>query len=60
LDTTSVRTAGTGADDSTAVFAAAGADVVSVFRDGMLVGTADDRRAAGADLDRVVRSLWEG
>jgi formiminoglutamate deiminase len=59
LDTTSVRTAGTGADDSTAVFATAGADVVSVIRDGMLVATAGDRQAAGADLDRVVRSLWE-
>ncbi len=59
VDTTSPRTAGTGADDSTAVFAATGADVVSVVRDGILVATTEDRRSVGADLDRVVRSLWE-
>jgi formiminoglutamate deiminase len=59
LDTASVRTAGTGADECTAVFAASGPDVVSVIRDGAVVAGRDDRRAAGADLDRVVRSLWE-
>jgi cytosine/adenosine deaminase-related metal-dependent hydrolase len=59
LDTTSVRTAGTGADESTAVFAAAGADVVRVVRDGVVVAAEGDRRSAGADLDRVVRSIWE-
>ncbi len=59
LDTGSVRTAGTGADECTAVFAASGTDVVSVIRDGAVVAGRDDRRAAGADLDRVVRSLWE-
>jgi len=59
LDTSSVRTAGTGADEATAVFAASGADVVQVVRDGVVVSHQDDRRAAGADLDRVVRSLWE-
>ncbi|HYO39694.1 MAG TPA: formimidoylglutamate deiminase [Nocardioidaceae bacterium] len=60
LDTASVRTAGTGADEATAVFAASTADVVHVVRDGVVVATDDDRRAAGAELDRVVRSLWEG
>jgi formiminoglutamate deiminase len=60
LDTASVRTAGTGADDSTAVFAATAADVVSVVRDGVVVATPEDRRAAGHELDRVLRSLWEG
>jgi formiminoglutamate deiminase len=59
LDTTSVRTAGTGADAGTAVFAASGADVLGVIRDGVPVATADDRRAAGADLDRAIRGLWE-
>ena len=59
IDTASVRTAGTGADEGTVVFAAAGEDVVQVIRDGAMVATADDRRAAGAELDRVVRSLWE-
>ena len=57
LDTTSVRTAGTGADESTAVFAAGGADVVSVLRGG--VDVTQDRAEVGAELDRVVRRLWE-
>jgi formiminoglutamate deiminase len=60
LDTTSVRTAGTGADEATAVFAASGADVVQVLRDGVVVATAEDRPSIGADLDRVIRSMWEG
>jgi cytosine/adenosine deaminase-related metal-dependent hydrolase len=60
LDTASVRTAGTGADAGTAVFAASGADVVRVVRDGVPVATAEDRRAAGTELDRVIRALWEG
>ncbi len=59
LDTATVRTAGTGADTGTAVFAAAGADVVQVLRDGVVVATADTRREAGAELDTVIRSLWE-
>jgi formiminoglutamate deiminase len=59
LDTASVRTAGTGADEATAVFAASGADVVQVVRDGVVVATAEDRRRAGAELDRVVRRIWE-
>ena len=59
LDTASVRTAGTGADEGTAVFAASGADVVQVLREGVLVATAAERRQVGADLDRVVRQIWE-
>jgi formiminoglutamate deiminase len=59
LDTASVRTAGTGADEATAVFAASGADVVQVVRDGVVVSTRDDRRAVGTELDRVVRAIWE-
>jgi formiminoglutamate deiminase len=59
LDTSSVRTAGTGADAGTAVFAASGADVVRVIRDGVPVAAAEDRQAVGADLDRVIRALWE-
>ena len=55
----SVRTAGTGADEATAVFAASGADVVQVVRDGVVVSHRDDRRAVGAELDRVVRAIWE-
>ena len=52
LDTTSPRTAGTGADAGTAVFAATAADVVRVLRDGVDV-TADPREV-GAELDRVI------
>ena len=57
LDTASVRTAGTGADEGTAVFAASGADVVRVLRDGLDVTV--DPADAGAELDRVVRNLWQ-
>jgi len=59
LDTASVRTAGTGADETTAVFAATGADVVRVISDGRVVADADSARAAGAELDAVIRDLWE-
>jgi formiminoglutamate deiminase len=57
LDATSVRTAGTGTDEATAVFAASGSDVVRVLRDGVDVTV--DPGDAGAELDRVVRRLWE-
>ena len=57
LDTASIRTAGTGADECTAVFAASGADVVSVLRDG--VDVTRDRADVGAELDRVIRRVWE-
>ncbi len=57
LDTVGVRTAGTGADEGTAVFAASGADVVRVLRDGIDVTV--DRGDVGADLARVIGSLWE-
>jgi formiminoglutamate deiminase len=55
LDTAGVRTAGTGADECTAVFAASGADVVSVLRDG--VDVTQDRADVGAELDRVIRRI---
>jgi formiminoglutamate deiminase len=57
IDTASVRTAGTGADDNTAVFAASAADVVSVVSAGVPQDL--DRGKVGADLDRVIRRLWE-
>ena len=56
LDTASVRTAGTGADEATAVFAAAGADVLRVVRAG--VDVPPDPAAVGADQDRVLRRIW--
>jgi cytosine/adenosine deaminase-related metal-dependent hydrolase len=58
VDTTSVRTAGTGADAGTVVFAASGADVVRVLRDG--VDVTQDPADVGAELDRVVRAILEG
>ncbi|MGI8645464.1 MAG: formimidoylglutamate deiminase, partial [Nocardioides sp.] len=59
LDTGSPRTAGTGADDGTAVFAATSADVVHVVRDGRVVATAEDRRQIGEELDAAIRRVWE-
>jgi formiminoglutamate deiminase len=58
LDTASLRTAGTGADAETAVFAASAADVVQVVCAGKVVARAEDRREAGTELDRVVGRLW--
>jgi formiminoglutamate deiminase len=58
LDTASLRTAGTGADAETAVFAASAADVVQVVCAGKVVARAEDRREAGTDLGRVVGRLW--
>jgi len=60
LDTTSPRTAGTSADDSTAVFAATAADVVHVIRDGRVVATAEDRERIGEELDTAIRGVWGG
>jgi formiminoglutamate deiminase len=60
LDLASPRTAGTGGDEATAVFAAGGGDVVQVVRDGVVVATAGDRADVGAELDRVLRTIWEG
>jgi formiminoglutamate deiminase len=57
LDTATVRTAGTGGDEQTAVFAATAADVTSVLRDG--VDVTCDPADVGAELDRVVRRIQE-
>jgi formiminoglutamate deiminase len=53
-----VRTAGTGADEHTAVFAAAAEDVTHVVVDGRVVFGEDDREQLGRDLDRVIGGLW--
>ena len=59
LDTASVRTAGTGADEQTAVFAATAADVVHVVVDGrVVVDGPDARREAGAELERAIAEVW--
>jgi formiminoglutamate deiminase len=58
LDTTTPRTAGTGADEHTAAFAATAADVVQVISDGRLVFTRGDEVEIGRELDRAVGALW--
>jgi cytosine/adenosine deaminase-related metal-dependent hydrolase len=57
LDTASVRTAGTGADEHTAVFAASGADVVQVVRDGRVIATRDEAERVGAELARAIDAV---
>ncbi|HEY1135327.1 MAG TPA: amidohydrolase family protein, partial [Nocardioides sp.] len=57
LDTASPRTAGTGDDEHTAVFAATAADVVHVVAGGRVVHTAADAPAVGALLDAAVREV---
>ena len=54
IDTRSPRTAGTGADENTAVFAATAADVTHVVVDGRVV----DRDGIGRELDEAMGALW--
>ncbi len=58
IDTTSPRTAGTGADEHTAVFAATAADVTHVVVDGRIVATAAARDDIGRELDAAMEALW--
>ena len=59
LDTASPRTAGTGADEHTAVFAATAADVVQVVADGRVVFTpAATSEEIGRELDEAIGALW--
>ena len=58
LDTTSPRTAGTGADLHTAVFAATAADVVHVVADGRVVFRSGDEREIGHELDEAIGAIW--
>jgi formiminoglutamate deiminase len=60
LDTTSVRTAGTGTDESTAVFAATAEDVTHVMVDGRVVVRPGDRADIGRELDAAVTATWKG
>jgi formiminoglutamate deiminase len=53
-----VRTACTGADEQTAVFAAVAEDVTHVVADGQVVFREGDRDQLGRDLDDVIRSIW--
>ena len=59
VDVHSPRTAGTGADEHTAVFAATAADVVHVVVDGRVVVRGDDREQLGHDLDLAIGELRE-
>ena len=58
LDTSSSRTAGTGADEHTAVFAATAADVVQVVADGKVVFARGDEHDIGRELDDTIGRLW--
>jgi len=59
LDPASPRTAGTGRDENTVVFAAAAEDVRRVMADGRWVVEDGDRAAIGRELDDVVTRIWE-
>jgi cytosine/adenosine deaminase-related metal-dependent hydrolase len=58
LDTASPRTAGTGADEHTAVFAATAADVVQVVVDGRVVFIKGDGERIGRELEAAIGALW--
>lgn len=58
LDPASVRTAGTGRDEATVVFAAAAADVRRVMADGRWVVEDGDRATVGRELDEVMERIW--
>jgi formiminoglutamate deiminase len=58
LATTSPRTAGTGADENTAVFTATAADVAQVVADGRVVYTRGDDETIGRELDEAMGALW--
>jgi formiminoglutamate deiminase len=57
IDTTSPRTAGTGADEHTAAFAASAADVVQVVADGRVVFRKGDEEKIGRELDRAIGAV---
>ena len=58
LDTSTTRTAGTGGDEHTAVFAATAADVDRVIADGKVVYTRGDDTEIGRELDGAIGRLW--
>jgi len=60
LDTATPRTAGTGADENTAVFAASAEDVTQVMVDGRVVVRPGDRAEIGRELDAAIDAIWKG
>jgi formiminoglutamate deiminase len=59
LATDRVRTAGTGADEHTAVYAAVAEDVTHVMVDGRVVFRQGDREELGRDLAATVDRIWD-
>lgn len=59
IDTASPRTAGTGADEQTAVFAGAAADVTHVVAGGRVVYTRDQADQLGREVDEAIGALWQ-
>ena len=59
LDPESPRTAGTGADEHTVVFAAGAADVIQTMVDGRIVFRQGDTSEIGRDLAQAIRKVWE-
>jgi formiminoglutamate deiminase len=59
IGTDRVRTAGTGADEHTAVYAAVAEDVTHVVVDGRVVFRQGDREQLGRDLAAVIDRIWE-
>ncbi|WP_210439129.1 formimidoylglutamate deiminase [Nocardioides xinjiangensis] len=59
IDPGTPRTAGTGRDEFTAVFAAAAEDVRRVMADGRWIVEDGDRAAIGRELDDAVTRTWE-
>jgi formiminoglutamate deiminase len=58
IATDHVRTAGTGADEQTAVFAASAENVTHVVVDGRVVFCEGDREQLGRDLADVIGGVW--
>ena len=58
VDSATPRTAGTGRDEHTAVFAATAADVVQVVADGKVVFARGDEHDIGRELDEAIGRLW--
>ncbi|WP_308189698.1 formimidoylglutamate deiminase [Nocardioides sp. cx-169] len=58
VDTASPRTAGTGADAHTAVFAATAADVTHVVADGQVIYEQGDGARVGHDLAATIERIW--
>ena len=58
IDTHTPRTAGTGADEHTAVFAATAADVTHVVVGGDVAYTSDDDEQIGRELEEAIGALW--